>query len=146
VAQLFTLDGNATPPSNTMPTTTNSSELLADSFVSYLFERYRGTRHVRRVASWLGFIIKAVEGLPGVSFSRRHSRQLGFDYGGRTFKARYNHKAGARGGIEIVEVLPGRGAPEGGVAASIVSLSDAEDVYTSLRSRLDSFIQSTPTP
>jgi hypothetical protein len=125
-----------------MPTPQNSSELLADGFVSYLFQRYRGTRHVRRVASWLGFIIKAVERLPGVSFSRRHARQLGFDYRGRTFKARYNHQAGARGGIEIVEVLPGRGAPEGDVAASIVSLSDAEVIYTSLRSRLNTFIQS----
>ncbi len=129
-----------------MPNHQNSAELLADGFVSYLFEQYRGTRHVRRIASWIGFIIMAVESLPGVSFSRRHSRQLGFDYRDRRFKARYNHKAGARGGIDIVEVFPGRGAPEGNVAVSMVSLSDAEDVYTSLRRRLDQFIKSTPAP
>jgi len=86
----------------------------------------------------------AVGSLPVVSFSRRHSRQRSFDYRDRRFKARYNHKAGAHVGIEIVEVLPGRGAPEGDVAVSIVSLSDAEDVYTSLRRRLDQFIKYTP--
>ncbi len=126
-----------------MPATNNTSELLADTFVSYLFQKYQGTRHVRRVASWLGFIIKAVDKLPNVSFSRRHARQLGFQYKGRTFKARYNHKAGGRGGIEIVEILPGRGAPEGKVAVSIISLSDAEDIYTSLRYRLNQFIETT---
>jgi hypothetical protein len=124
----------------------SAAELLANAFVSYLFDKYRGSRHVRRIASWIGFIIKAIEHLPNVSFSRRHSRQLGFEYGGRAFKARYNHKAGARGGIEIVEVLPGRGAPEGKVAVSIGSLSDAEDVYSSLRTRLDRFFRSTSTP
>jgi len=129
-----------------MPASHHSAELLADGFVSYLFDQYRGTRHVRRIASWIGFIIKAVERLPSVSFSRRHSRQLGFEYRGRKFKARYNHTAGARGGIDIVEVLPGRGAPEGKVAASILSLSDAEDVYASLRTRLDRFIRRTPSP
>jgi hypothetical protein len=128
------------------PANQNSAEFLADGFVSYLFDTYRGTRHVRRIASWFGFIIKAVERLPYVSFSLRRARQLGFDYGGRTFKARYNHTAGARGGIDIVEVLPGRGAPEGKVVVSVVSLSDAERVYTSLRARLDRHIRSTPTP
>lgn len=118
----------------------NSAEFLADLFISYLFDEYRGTRHVRRIASWIGFIIKAVEGLPSVSFSQRHSRQLGFEYRGRKFKARYNHTAGARGGIDIVEVLPGRGAPEGKIAVSMISLSDAEDIYVSLRTRLDKFI------
>jgi hypothetical protein len=122
-------------------TNKNSAEFLADSFVNYLFKNYRGTRHVRRVASWIGFIVKAIEGLPGVSFSRRHVRQLGFNYKGRTFKARYSHVVGARGGIEIVEVLPGQGAPEGKVAATISSLADAEKVYLSLRERLNKFVR-----
>lgn len=129
---------------NVKQTSRSSAELLADGFISYLFEKYRGTRHVRRIASWIGFIIKAVESLPGVAFNRRHSRQLGFNYAGRTFKARYKHTMAARGGIEIVEVLPGRGAPEGNFAVSIASLADAEDVYKSLRTRLDKFMKSTP--
>lgn len=124
----------------------SSSELLADRFIAYLFEKYRGTRHVRRIASWLGFIIKAVEGLPGVTFNVRHARQLGFNYGDRTFKARYNHASSRRSGIEIVEVLAGRGAPEGEVVLSITSLSDAERVYTSLQALLNKFIKSTRIP
>ncbi len=36
---------------------------MADEFVTYLFERYRGSRHVRRVASWIGFIVAGIEQL-----------------------------------------------------------------------------------
>jgi hypothetical protein len=34
-------------------------ELLADHFVNYIFDTYQGTRHVRRVATWIGFLLKA---------------------------------------------------------------------------------------
>jgi hypothetical protein len=118
-----------------------SSEQLADYFVSYLFTKYQGTRHVRRIASWIGFIIKGVEKLPGSSLGRSRSRQIVFEYRDRTFKVRYNHGTGSRGGIQIVEVLPGRGAPEGQVASSITNLAEAEDVYHSLRRILDAFIK-----
>ena len=88
-------------------------EALADYFVRYLFEKYHGTRHVRRIASWVGFVVKGIERVVGATFERRRSRQIGFDYHGRQFKVRYVHrtKASPRGGIQIVEVLPGRGAP-----------------------------------
>lgn len=109
------------------------TELLADYFVAYLFDKYRGTRHVRRVATWIGFLLKAIEKLPGVSFARQRSRQLMFDYRGRRFKVRYNHKVGARGGIQFVEVLSGRGAPEGAVALNVGSLADAESAYHDVR-------------
>jgi hypothetical protein len=39
-------------------------------------------------------------------------RQLFFESKGRRYKARYNHELRFRGGIEIVEVGVGRGAPE----------------------------------
>ncbi len=42
-----------------------SAERLADHFVSYLFDEFQGSRHVRRVATWIGFLLKAVENLPG---------------------------------------------------------------------------------
>jgi hypothetical protein len=116
------------------------SELLADYFVGYLFERYQGTRHVRRVATWIGFLLKAIEKLPGVQFERTRSRQLTFQYRRHRFKVRYNHKVGARGGIEFVEVLSGRGAPEGKVALTIGSLDEAESAYGDLRQKLDRFI------
>lgn len=116
------------------------AELLADYFVAYLFDKYRGTRHVRRVATWIGFLLKAIERLPRASFTRQRSRQLMFDYRGRRFKVRYNHKIGARGGIQFVEVLPGRGAPEGAVALNVGSLAQAENAYRKLRKTLDKFV------
>ena len=33
-------------------------ERLADYFVNYLFDEFQGTRHVRRVATWIGFLRK----------------------------------------------------------------------------------------
>jgi hypothetical protein len=119
-----------------------SAELLANHFVTYLFDEYKGSRHVRRVASWIGFIIKATERVAGASLRKNRSRQIVFEYRGHQFKAKYNHKTGARGGIDIVEVLPGRGSPEGGVAVKIESLAEAEEVYHSLEHRLDSYIAS----
>jgi hypothetical protein len=61
------------------------------------------------------------------SFERHHSRRIRFDYHGRQFKVPDVHrtKASPRGGIQIVEVLPGRGAPEGNVVVEISSLADA---------------------
>jgi hypothetical protein len=124
--------------------TTISAERLADHFVNYLFDTYQGTRHVRRVATWIGFLLKAIENLPGAHLWQRRQRQVGFDYAGRSFKAKYNHKAGTRGGIEFVEVLPGRGQPEGDVAVQITSLDEAGSIYHDLESRLDAFISNHP--
>ena len=117
-------------------------EALAEYFVRYLFEEYHGTRHVRRIASWVGFIIKAIERVVGPNFERRRSRQIGFDYHGREFKVKYVHrtKGCPRGGVQIVEVLPGRGAPEGHVVVEIGSLADAERVYTTLGQTLNAFL------
>jgi len=124
-----------------MSTDPVSSERLADHFVSYLFDQYKGSRHVRRVASWIGFIIKAVENIAGSALRQNRQRQIMFDYRERQFKAKYNHKAGLRGGIEIVEVLPGRGVPEGKTVIQVKNLEDAEDCYLTLKTRLDTFIK-----
>src|SRR5262245_30435608 len=113
--------------------TRGRTERLADYFVAYLFDNYRGTRHVRRVATWIGFLLKAIERLPGASFSRSRKRQLTFSYRGRRLKVRYEHSVGSRGGIQFVEVLPGRGAPEGAVALNVKNLADAENTYRDLR-------------
>jgi hypothetical protein len=123
-------------------------EMLADYFVRYLFEEYQGTRHVRRIASWIGFIIKGIEQVVGANFARRRARQIAFDYHGRRFKVRYAHRIGAsgRGGVQIVEVLPGRGEPEGGIVVSISSLADAERVYRDLRQELNAYLTAHPSP
>lgn len=116
------------------------TELIAEYFVNYLFDDFKGVRHVRRVATWIGFLLKAIEKLPGVSFTRSRSRQLTFEYRDRRFKVRYSHKIKPRGGIEFIEVLSGRGAPEGKPVLSVGSLSGAETTYHDLRKTLDKFI------
>jgi len=87
-----------------------SAERLADHFINYLFAEKADNRHVRRVASWVGLIVLGIEKLTGSRYVPR-SRQLRFEYDGRCFKAKFNHSAGARGGIEIVEIEDGRGSP-----------------------------------
>jgi len=74
--------------------------------------------------------MKGIEKLNGGRYVPRN-RQLRFDYGGKTYIARYDHHAGGnpRGGIQIVEVLPGRGSPLGQVARTITDLDEAEAFY-----------------
>jgi len=67
-----------------------------------------------------------------------------FDYKSRQFKVKYNHETGARGGLDIVEVLHGRGAPEGGVVVQVTNLAEAEDCYLGLKWLLDSFMKQNP--
>src|SRR2546423_438469 len=105
-----------------------TAERLADHFVNYLFDEYRGSRHVRRVASWVGLIVLGIEKVTG-SREVPRNRQLRFEYAGRSFKAKYNHKSGTRGGIDIVEILPGRGSPEGQTVGTIRNLAEAGSFY-----------------
>jgi hypothetical protein len=123
---------------SSMPAT--SVERLADHFVAYLFDEYAGSRHVRRVASWVGFVLKAIDGIADGSVRQNRKRQVVFDFAGRHFKARYNHKAGARGGIEIVEFAKGQGSPDVAVAVQVASLNDAEEVYRNLRVLLEEYL------
>ena len=70
-----------------------SIEQIAEYFVRYLFEEYHGIRHVRRVATWIGFILKAVNRASGGTLQLNRTRQLTFTYKTHRFKARYNHQA-----------------------------------------------------
>ncbi len=105
-----------------------SAERLADHFINYLFAEKADNRHVRRVASWVGLIVLGIEKLTGSRYVPR-TRQLRFDYDKRSFKAKFNHSAGARGGIEIVEIVDGRGSPEGQTICSITNLEEAAAFY-----------------
>jgi len=125
-----------------MATAPTPIDRYADHFVNYLFDEYNGSRHVRRVATWLGFLLAAVDRVANGTIALSRTRQLTFEYRGHRFKAKYNHDAGYRGGIEIIEVLPGRGAPEGGTPLTVASLAEAEDAYRTLESQLDSYIDS----
>lgn len=122
--------------------TGGSADQVADYFINYLFDQYRGVRHVRRVASWIGLIVLGVERVAGQEWAVPRSRQLEFRLNGRRFKAKYNHRTGARGGIELVEVLPGRGSPEGRTVVTITSLTEAEAFYTGSERVLASFARS----
>jgi hypothetical protein len=127
-----------------MARTPVSTDLLADQFVSYLFDEDKGSRHVRPVASWIGFILKAAEKVSGGTLRKEQRRQIMFDYKRHQFKVKYNHRIGggfSRGGLEILEVLSRRGAPEGETILRVRNLSEAEDCYLRLQSRLDSLIQ-----
>jgi hypothetical protein len=103
-------------------------ERIADHFISYLFTEYPGNMHVRRVSSWVGLIVLGIEKLGDRRYIPRN-RQLRFDYDGRSYKAKFNHRAGSRGGIDIVEIESGRGSPEGKTIHSIQSLEDAAKFY-----------------
>jgi hypothetical protein len=106
------------------------AERIADHFVNYLFQQYSNSLHVRRVASWVGLIVLGIEKVASARYVPRE-RQLRFDYNGRTFKATFNHRAGGspRGGIDIIEILPGRGSPAGPTVHSITNLQEAADFY-----------------
>lgn len=123
-----------------MAASTPSVERIADHFITYLFDTYKGSRHVRRVAAWVGFLLKAVAKVAPKSIRLSRQRQIVFGYRERRFKVRYNHRTGKRGGIQVVEVLPGRGAPDGDVLVQVRSLDEAEAVYFSLKRHLDVFI------
>jgi hypothetical protein len=109
------------------------AERLTTHFVDYLFEDYRGSRHVRRVAAWVGFLVLGIERLSHAQWKVPRQRQLFFSYKDRRYKAKYNHASGSRGGIDIIEVLPGRGSPEGSTVRSIKSLAEAEQFYSDCR-------------
>jgi hypothetical protein len=114
--------------------------------------REYGDLHVSRIATWLGFILKAIQRLPnfidelhivGLRENERTWRQMYFKYRVAWFKVRYNHKCTFKGGIEILWAPQGpenRFAPDGDMIMTVTSLDDAENVYTSLQSRLDAFV------
>ncbi len=115
-----------------MPGESFSPERMADAFVNYLYDEYQGSRHVRRVASWLGLLVLGIDQVKETWWIPR-SRQLFFEVGGHRYKVKYNHALGGRGGIEIIEVGYGRGAPEIGSIAAITSLEEAARFYADPR-------------
>lgn len=117
-----------------------SIDRLANGFVDYLFDEYQGTNHVRRVATWIGFLLTAIDNA-AEDLRLGRERQVKFEYRDHRFKARYNHQIGSRGGIEIVEVLKEPGEPDGGVIVEIADLHAAEAVYQTLPAILDEFVE-----
>src|SRR5579862_1225619 len=106
-----------------------SADRIAEYFVKYLFKDFRGTSHVRRVAAWVGLIVLGIQRGAGHDWYISHRRQLWFSYAARTFKVKYNHRVEPQGGIEIVEVLPEQGSPEGDSVTTVKDLAEAERFY-----------------
>lgn len=103
-----------------------SAERMSDLFLTYLFKNKADSRHVRRIASWLGFLIVGVEEVKD-KWWLSHTRQLCFEVGSKRYKARYKHDLGRgrRGGIEFVQVAKSQGQPEIRIAKQISDLSEA---------------------
>jgi hypothetical protein len=119
----------------------SSVDDLAEYLIGYIAKQYPDTKHVRRVGPWLGFILKAIERVATGTLELNRTRQIVFSYRGRQFKARYDHHAGFRGGIELVEFLPLQGSPDASSAAvRVTNLDEAERVYQSLEQQLDAYI------
>jgi hypothetical protein len=129
-----------------MPRLTGSHpERLANYFVRYLVARKSEMPHVYRIASWIGLLVLGIAKIVHESewaVPRTDGRQLRFTIGsqwpgaGRVVKVRFNHKLGTHGGIEFVEIRPGRGQPEGNTLLQIQTLEEAESFYRSPARRL----------
>ncbi len=103
-------------------------EQVSDHFVGYICEHKASARHVRRVASWIGFVIGGIDKVAtGWGFNRE--RQFWFQVADGTFyKVRYQHTLGSRGGIEILRM---NGNADGPTAVELKTLQDAETFYLS---------------
>ena len=96
-------------------------------------------------ASWVGLIVLAIDKIAEERWIPR-TRQLKFTFQGRTFKVKYNHSIGGRGGIQLVEVLSGRGSPEGEKVIEITSLSEAEKFYNDAEKMIRRFLRQAQNP
>jgi hypothetical protein len=122
---------------NNMQTEAPSAEWLADYFVDYILDKKSDSRHVRRVASWIGFIISAI-GHVAESYDKSYSRQLVFFYRGERFKVKYAHDASFRGGIEIIHM---DGVMDLRTVITATNLAEAEQLYLTLKDRLDAHLE-----
>ncbi|HEY0283446.1 MAG TPA: hypothetical protein VGC27_12580 [Rhizomicrobium sp.] len=109
-----------------------SAERMAEISLAKLFRHRVDSEHLRRVASWLGLLILGVEKIKD-RWWVSHSKQLCFEFDGRRFEARYNHRIEPHGGIEIVEVEPKSGKSDISVAKVIANLKDAAKFFRSPR-------------
>jgi hypothetical protein len=109
-----------------------SAERMAEAYLAKLFPDKADNPHLRHVASWLGLLLLGVEEIKDRWWLSR-TKHLCFEFDGRRFKARYNHRLKPRGGIEIIEVEPKSGRTDIGVAKVISNLKDAAKFFRAPR-------------
>ena len=107
-----------------------SAEHMAEVYLAQLFRNKTDNPHLRLVASWLGLLILGIEKIKDIWWVS-HTKQLCFEFDGRRFETRYNHRLKPHGGIEIVEVELKPGKPDIGVAKVISNLKDAAKFFRS---------------
>lgn len=66
---------------------TTAEERISMAFLDLMHEH--GGRHVKRLGPAVGPLVWRISELPGVRWSRRYTRQLGYSYGARYFKGLY---------------------------------------------------------
>ncbi len=101
-----------------------TAEMVANHFVGMICQQFPSNQHVRRVASWLGFIAEAID-LNSTDFWYQYKRQLCFESGGQRYKLRYAHPhiLPPRGGFHVVRL------DNEVIVHSIGSLDEARDFF-----------------
>lgn len=112
---------------------TTREERFTIRFLDYLYDNYRGQRHIKRMAPSIGPIVWKIHQIAQPSLNR--IRQVKFSYRNHTFKGRYSHHQG--GQLEIVETI---GRRDSRTVLRIRNLTEAME--TDLRAVLDQFIGS----
>ena len=100
-----------------------SPDQMADNFVKFLIDTHGSSHEIARVSSWVGLIVCGIVHASHANWNVPRSRQLHFEFEGRSFKANYDPEIGTRGGIEIVEALPRN--KSGLAIACITNLAEA---------------------
>lgn len=106
-----------------------SQDYVAQHFVNYMFDNAT-TRHVQRVASWIGLLVLAIKARRD-EWKFWHNRQLVYRVDETWYKVRYSHTVGTRGGVQIVEMLDSK--TDGDVVRELTTLEDVEEFYLSSR-------------
>jgi hypothetical protein len=82
----------------------NAEERVSVTFLDLMHDH--GGRHVKRLRPVVGPLVCKINRLPGVTWRRRYTRQMGSSYKGRHFEARYSRQGGARlAGFRSAEAL-----------------------------------------
>ncbi len=108
-----------------------SLDRKVEGIIGYLLTAYADAHHVRRVASWTGFIALGIERLIGSNWWPSWSRHsVRFHYKRRRFQVKFRHDVGRRGSVVIEEnPRPGGRVGSDEFIAVITNVREAEMFY-----------------
>jgi hypothetical protein len=105
-----------------------SLEMLSNHFLGVLSGK---SRHVQRVASWLGLVLVGLKNMRATDVRTYYKQRLRFCYRGKEYVLHYRHDLGGRGGLALYDKATSR------VVFEMCSMEDAERFYTSASSVID---------